>query len=353
MTSPHFPVRTHTTTRSFTYSYTHIQPSSPSKPYILFLHGFPSSSYDWYPQVQQFPRLGYGIIAPDLLGFGGSSKPLSLDSYKLIDMAADLHEILSLHSVSATHPAIGVGHDWGSTMLSRLVNYYPGLFSKLVFLDVGYQAPDGPTFNLETVRGINAQIKEKAGFEIFGYFLMMDEEGSAELMDANPESVMSLFYSLDPEIGKKYMGATGGFRKWLEGSMTAPYPGFVTYEDVAHFKALFSPENGGFAAAKNWYTMQLHGINEADDKAIPPSRTHLSHSTLLITSTNFISTGADFPSLMKPYIANLKSVQWDCGHWIQLEKSKILNVLLSQFFEGMDEVSWDGWRKDGIDGGSE
>lgn len=26
------------------------------------------------------------------------------------------------------------------------------------------------------------------------------------------------------------MGATGGFRKWLEGSMLAPYPHFVTSE---------------------------------------------------------------------------------------------------------------------------
>lgn len=105
--------------------------------------------------------------------------------YKLKDMASDLHEILSLHSISASHKAIGVGHDWGSLILSRLVNYYPELFKKLAFLDVGYIAPDGPAFNFQTVRAINAQIMEAAGFEIFGYFLFMDEEGSAELLDTN------------------------------------------------------------------------------------------------------------------------------------------------------------------------
>lgn len=41
---------------------------------------------------------------------------------------------------------------------------------------------------------------------------------------------MSLFYSLDNELGKEYMGATGGFRKWLEGRKVAPYSSFVKVE---------------------------------------------------------------------------------------------------------------------------
>ncbi|KAF7852772.1 hypothetical protein EAF04_010891 [Stromatinia cepivora] len=334
MASPTFPTKTHTTARSLTYSYIHIEPSTPSKPYILFSHGFPSSSHDWRHQITYLSSKGYGIIAPDLLGFGDTSKPLSIESYKFKDMASDLHEILSLHSISASHKVLGVGHDWGSPMLSRMVNYYPELFEKLVFLDIGYQAPDGPGLNFDMVKMINAQIKEAAGFEIFGYFLFMDEEGSAELMDKNPESVMSLFYSLDSDLGKKNLGATGAFRKWLKRSMIAPYPNFVTDEDVASFKALFSPQNGGFGAAKNWYTAQLHGINEADDKAIPKEKAILHQPTLLITSTNYTSLSANFASQMKPYVSNLRVENWDVGHWIQLQKSEETNALLGEFFEG-------------------
>ncbi|KAF7914146.1 uncharacterized protein EAF01_000552 [Botrytis porri] len=333
MASSNFPARTHTTTRSFTYSYIHIQPSSPSKSYILFLHGFPSSSNDWRHQITYFSSKGYGIIAPDLLGFGGTSKPLSTQSYKFKDMASDLHEILSLHSICASHKVLGVGHDWGSAMLSRMVNYYPELFKKLVFLDVGYQAPDGPAFNFDMVKMINAQVKKMAGFEIFGYFFLMDEEDSTELLDKNSESVMSLYYSIDNELGKEHMGATGGFRKWLEGGMIAPYPYFIKSEDIEYFKNIFSPKNGGFGAAKNWYTMQLHGINEDDDKAIPKERTIVHQPTLLITSTNFISSGADFPSQMRPYIPDFRVERWEGGHWIQLEKSDETNALLGEFFE--------------------
>ncbi|KAA8564741.1 hypothetical protein EYC84_011632 [Monilinia fructicola] len=225
MASSSYPTRTHTTTRSLTYSYTHIQPTSPSNPYILFLHGFPSSSHDWYHQIIYLSTLGYGIIAPDLLGYGGTSKPLSMHLYKLKDMASDLHEILSLHSISASHKAIGVGHDWGSLILSRLVNYYPELFKKLAFLDVG--------------------LWRRQGLRFLGIFLFMDEEGSAELLDTNPESVMSIYYTLDDDTGKEYMGATDGFRKWLEGGMIAPHPDFVTGEEVEYFKKLIlAPTRG-------------------------------------------------------------------------------------------------------------
>jgi len=44
---------------------THYQrPSDDRKPYILFLHGFPSSAYHWRHQVGCFANEGYGIIDP-------------------------------------------------------------------------------------------------------------------------------------------------------------------------------------------------------------------------------------------------------------------------------------------------
>lgn len=42
-------------------------------PLLLFLHGFPSSSYDWKQVVPLLP--GSGAVAFDFLGFGLSEKP--------------------------------------------------------------------------------------------------------------------------------------------------------------------------------------------------------------------------------------------------------------------------------------
>ena len=43
---------------------THYQhPKAEDKPYILFVHGFPSSAYHWRHQVEYFSKEGYGILA--------------------------------------------------------------------------------------------------------------------------------------------------------------------------------------------------------------------------------------------------------------------------------------------------
>jgi soluble epoxide hydrolase/lipid-phosphate phosphatase len=99
-----------TTTRlpnGTTYSYIHSKPSY-QKPYILFLHGFPSSSYDWRHQISYFSKLGYGIIAPDLLGYGGTDKPEMLEVYRMKKMSEEVVGILDAQKVGKV---LAVAHD--------------------------------------------------------------------------------------------------------------------------------------------------------------------------------------------------------------------------------------------------
>jgi pimeloyl-ACP methyl ester carboxylesterase len=113
---PHIPQhapKTFTTSRSHIYSYIHIPPLPPTttkpRPHILFLHGFPGSLHDWRHQFQFFHQQGYGIIAPDLLGYGGSSKPRDVREYSGRGMAGDLRELLEHEGVEGV---VGVAHDW-------------------------------------------------------------------------------------------------------------------------------------------------------------------------------------------------------------------------------------------------
>lgn len=91
-----------------TYSYVHVSPSH-DKPFILFLHGFPSSSYDWRYQIRFFSELGYGLLVPDLLGYGGTDKPEELEAYKLKKMSEEVVGILDAEEIGSV---LGVGHDW-------------------------------------------------------------------------------------------------------------------------------------------------------------------------------------------------------------------------------------------------
>lgn len=84
-------------------------PAAGAKPTFLLLHGFPSSSYDWRNQIKTLTALGYGIVVPDLLGYGDTDKPSEPETYRFKKMADDIIEILNQESIGTV---IGVGHDW-------------------------------------------------------------------------------------------------------------------------------------------------------------------------------------------------------------------------------------------------
>lgn len=91
-----------------TSSHVHIKPSS-GKPNILFLHGFPGTSYIWRHQILLFSQREYGIVAPDLLGYREIDKPMELESYNLKTMSL---EVMSLLDCLSIERVLGVAHDW-------------------------------------------------------------------------------------------------------------------------------------------------------------------------------------------------------------------------------------------------
>jgi hypothetical protein len=91
------------------YGYVAAPPTSPDKPTFLFLHGYPSSSYDWRHQIRSLPAAGYGVVVPDLLGYGDTDAPAHVGAYRLKAMAQHMAEILDREGVSR---CIAVSHDW-------------------------------------------------------------------------------------------------------------------------------------------------------------------------------------------------------------------------------------------------
>lgn len=91
-----------------TYGYVRVAATA-DKPTLLFLHGYPSSSYDWHYQIDHFSRAGYGLVVPDLLGYGDTSKPDALEAYSMRNIGRQIIEVLDHEGLSKV---IGVAHDW-------------------------------------------------------------------------------------------------------------------------------------------------------------------------------------------------------------------------------------------------
>ncbi len=178
--------KTFTTPSSSTnYDYVHIPPSA-SKSTIVFLHGFPSSSYDWRHQISYFSSQGYGILAPDLLGYGGTDKPSSPNAYAGKKMATEVIEILDHENLDNVH---AVSHDFGSHLLSKIINYFPNRLQSCTFIAVPY-APPGQRFDLDAIKALTEQA---LGFEKFGYMRFMNRDDASDVLDAHVSPSLPMF----------------------------------------------------------------------------------------------------------------------------------------------------------------
>jgi pimeloyl-ACP methyl ester carboxylesterase len=92
----------------------------------LYLHGIPTSSDDWIPFLERA-----GGIAPDLIGFGRSSKGGHLD-YSVDGLAgfvAELLDQLEIERVSL------VAHQWGAAVGAVLASRHPDRVERLTLFN--------------------------------------------------------------------------------------------------------------------------------------------------------------------------------------------------------------------------
>jgi pimeloyl-ACP methyl ester carboxylesterase len=76
----------------------------------LLLHGFPECSYSWRHQLPFLARLGYTVWAPNLRGYGLTTKPPRVLDYAMPHLVAD---VAGLIDAAGKRSTLLVGHDWG------------------------------------------------------------------------------------------------------------------------------------------------------------------------------------------------------------------------------------------------
>lgn len=109
-------------------------------PVVLLLHGQPSWSFLYRHMIPPLASAGYRVIAPDLVGFGKSDKPLrqSDHNYQMhIDLMTDLVRQLDLRDVTF------FGQDWGGLIGLRVVAEDPTRFSAIMLSNTGLPAAGG------------------------------------------------------------------------------------------------------------------------------------------------------------------------------------------------------------------
>ena len=79
----------------------------------LCLHGFPESRFSWRHQLEPLAAMGWHAIAPDLRGYGDSSRPLGRQAYGIGHLIADA---AALFDAYGARRRLLVAHDWGAAI---------------------------------------------------------------------------------------------------------------------------------------------------------------------------------------------------------------------------------------------
>ncbi|NXP79440.1 MEST protein, partial [Ramphastos sulfuratus] len=87
---------------------------------VVLLHGFPTSSYDWYKIWEGLTQRFHRVIALDFVGFGFSDKPRP-HHYSIFEQASIVEGLV--HHLGLHHQRINLlSHDYGDTVAQELLH---------------------------------------------------------------------------------------------------------------------------------------------------------------------------------------------------------------------------------------
>ncbi|WP_148863572.1 alpha/beta fold hydrolase [Marinobacter fonticola] len=106
-------------------------PAKGDKPVVTLLHGKNFNGAYWEQTAQFLQDQGYGVLMPDQIGFGKSSKPTGYQ-YSFPVLANNTRELMKSLDIEK---AVIVGHSMGGMLASRFALNYPSATEKLVLVN--------------------------------------------------------------------------------------------------------------------------------------------------------------------------------------------------------------------------
>jgi len=260
----------------------------------LLLHGFPEARQSWRHQLPALAALGWRAIAPDLRGYGETSRPLGKANYHLDHLTED---VAALFEAAGAKRRLLIGHDWGG-----IIAWGYGQAGRLP-LDglVVMNAPHMAVYQDVLKRSFRQWTRSwyVAFFQIPGL----------------------------PEAGMRANGAR------------AIAQAFVT---EARDKSRFPPEAvevyrrnalipGALTAMINYYRANLTGV----DRYIGDGTAPIAAPSLLVWGEADSFLGVECSEGYEPYVRDLTTRRLPgVSHWVQQEAPEAVNASLAEWMRG-------------------
>lgn len=304
-------------------------------PLMIFLHGWPELGLVWRRQIEYFSGQGWRCVAPDMRGYGGSSRPDYTGAYTVREFVADMIE---LHDALGGAPAVWVGHDWGSAVAWSIASHQATRCRGVVNLCVPYFARGFALPNLVPLVDRDVYPVERYPIGQWDYWLFYREHFAQASRDFEGDvaATLALVYRAAPERKPGEPAFTSDIRArkgWFGPAGRAPATPFdQVLLDQNDFDAIVRAFTAtGFAGADAWYMNDAANIAYAADA---PNFGRLTVPALFIHATNDTVCGTTQSRLAEPMrqdCERLTEVTLEGGHEIMLETPGTVNEAIARW----------------------
>jgi soluble epoxide hydrolase/lipid-phosphate phosphatase len=315
-----------------TYHYLLANPSSPPRATILLIHGWPDLSLGWRYQIPYLLSLGLRIIIPDMLGYGRTAAPESLEAYSFKSMSSDMMQLATAVTCSTTEPIVLGGHDWGGAVVWRIALWYPRRIRAVFSVCTPYAPPQGTYMSLEDV------VKRLPNFRYQLHLAGPEVEAVIVGKDALRHFINGLFGGRGPKGEMLFSSAQGVLLEDLGKIGQSP---LLSPEETEFYVQEYS--RNGMMGPLNWYrTRKVNYEEELELLKGGEERTRITAPSLFISATKDESLPPWMAAGMDAHFENLVKKEVEANHWALVEAAEEVNGHIGRFLDGV--LGGDGFR---------
>ena len=261
--------------------------------FALLLHGFPESKFSWRHQMPLLAELGYTVWAPNLRGYGRSSKPPAVADYHIDHLVADAAALIDAAGAKNT---LLMAHDWGAVIAWNFAIRKVRPLERLVIMNVPHPAC--------MARELRTWAQRRKSWYIF--FFQIPWLPERVLARRKAQAVGRAFSDMAVDKSRFPVAVTDEFRR----------------------NAL---EPGALTAMVNYYRAAVR----AGEKAMNPEPGTVDVPTLMIWGEEDTALGKATTLGTDKYVSDL-TLRYLPGvsHWVQQEAPETVNAMIEAWLKG-------------------
>lgn len=296
--------------RGYRYGYYVAAPAQDGKPTVLLVHGWPDDSTMWFNlATKHLLPAGYGVLMPDMLGYGGTDKERDPRKYLGPLLIKDLTDILDNEGLDRV---VVTGHDWGSSIAQRFYLYAPQRTLALGMVCVAYSPPSSKPVD---IKALNDMLEQVYGMRCFEYMVFFASDESDAVAEKHVEAAFHMCYNDDfDKTARELFTQPGNFRRALEQDRLLPLHPSVTEEEKQRWIARMKRD--GFNGPFNYYRAFInHGDPQLEKATLAGPAVEV--PTLYVGYTDDLVCRKE--NILRPQagglLPHLTNVTLQGGHW--------------------------------------